>query len=63
MKRFISYVKMSKKQRKRVDKSNRRTWSDFGIDRPVTRAIENKKRKSLLQKSDYMKEFGGSYDY
>jgi len=56
MKQFISYEKMSKKRKKAVNASRRKTWSDYGIDRPVTRSIENKKRKSLLQKPNYMKE-------
>lgn len=56
MKPFIPYEKMSKKRKKEVNASSRRKWSDYGIDRPVTKSIENKKRKTLMKKPNYMKE-------
>jgi len=40
MKAFVPYEKLSKKQRKEIDKARRTTWGDVS---PVTKKIENAK--------------------
>ncbi len=40
MKQFVPYEKLSKKQKKEIDKARRATWGDVS---PVTRKIESAK--------------------
>jgi len=40
VKRFVEYEKLSKKQKKEIDKARRATWGDVS---PVTRKIESAK--------------------
>ena len=40
MKAFVPYEKLSKKQRKEIDKARRATWGDVS---PVTKKIESAK--------------------
>ena len=40
MEKYISYAKLSKKEKRKIDLSRRRTWGDFN---PVTRKPENSK--------------------
>ena len=46
MKGFVPRAKMSKKQRKEMDKQGRREWTVA----PVTRVIPNKKKKEMEKK-------------
>lgn len=40
MEKYISYAKLSKKEKRKIDLSHRRTWGDFN---PATRKPENSK--------------------
>lgn len=56
MKKFVPYEKMSKKQRREIDKAKRSMW-DIN---PVTRKTENKKaynRKKLRRDFDSSADF------
>lgn len=40
MKKFVEYEKLSKKQKKEIDKAKRATWGDVS---PVTKRVESAK--------------------
>jgi len=44
--KYISYEKLSKKQRRQIDSKRRVMWSDFGVESPQTKVMENKKAYS-----------------
>lgn len=43
MEKFVSYEKMSKKERRKIDSAKRRDWNGLN---PVTRVSENTKKYS-----------------
>lgn len=43
MEKFISYNKLSKKEKKKADRKMRITWEEFGSISPVTRTVKSKK--------------------
>ena len=45
MKNFVTYDKLSKKERKKSDIAKRRRWSDYGCQSPVTKVVKNKKKE------------------
>lgn len=47
MEKFISYEKMSKKDRKKIDSAKRRDWNGLN---PVTRVAEKDKKYSRKEK-------------
>lgn len=44
MKKFITYDKLSKKERRKADASKRRQWSDYGCLCPVSKVVPDKKK-------------------
>lgn len=46
MKRFITYSKMSKKQKRQVDLARRNTFLDYGCLNPSSKVIPDKKKAS-----------------
>ena len=50
MEKFISYEKMSKKQKKAICSLKRRSWNEIN---PVTRKSENKKIYNRKKKQNY----------
>lgn len=45
MKDFVTYDKLSKKEKKKVDIAKRRRWSDYGCQSPVTKVVKDKKKE------------------
>lgn len=45
MKNFVTYDKLSKKERKKSDIAKRRTWSDYGCQSPVTKVVKDKRKE------------------
>ena len=43
MDKYVEYKKLSKKDKKRMNKSRRVQWSDYGCLSPVSRVVPNKK--------------------
>ena len=43
MKTIISYNKMSKKDKRKIDSQKRILWADFGARSPVTKVVPDKK--------------------
>jgi hypothetical protein len=62
MEKFISYEKLSKKEKRKMDLAKRQTWGDFA---PVTRKPQNSKaynrNKSRNWKRDYHEPIPGSF--
>ncbi len=60
MEKFIPYEKLSKKERRKLDKAKRQTWGDLN---PVTRKPENSKaynrNKTRNWKRDFCEPFPG----
>ena len=44
MNNYVSFDKLSKKERRKINNSRRVTWGDYGLQSPVTRKVENKKK-------------------
>ena len=55
MSRMISYEKLSKKERRRIDQKKRGTW--YGVN-PVTRRPENSKAYNRKKAQDWKKDSG-----
>ena len=45
MKDFVTYDKLSKKEKKKVDIAKRRRWSDYGCQSPVTKVVKDKRKE------------------
>ena len=58
MKKFVEYEKLSKKQKREIDKAGRATWGDVS---PVTKKIESAKiynrKKSQRRNDDFFAGF------
>ena len=46
MEKFITYDKLSKKEKQKADSAKRRQWSDYGRICPVSQVVPNKKRQA-----------------
>ena len=46
MKKFVSYDKMSKKDKNKANSAKRKMWSDYGCLSPVSKVISNKKKET-----------------
>lgn len=46
MKKYVSYDKLSKKEKKRINAKTRRTFNDFGCSSPVTKIVQDKKKEN-----------------
>ena len=51
--KFISYEKLSKKEKRKLDLAKRQTW---GVRNPVTRKPENSKAYNRKRAQDWKKE-------
>lgn len=60
MKKCVSYDKLSKKEKKRINAQTRRTFNDFGCFSPITKIVpdkkEEKRRGSCREKQFYISE-------
>ncbi len=45
MKKFITYDKLSKKEKRRADASKRRQWSEYGCVCPVSKVVPDKRKQ------------------
>ena len=46
MKKFISYEKMSKKEKRKADAAKRKQWSDFGCMCSASKVVPDKKKQA-----------------
>lgn len=46
MKKFITYDRISKKEKRKADASKRRQWFDYGCICPVSKVIPDKKKQA-----------------
>ena len=46
MKKFITYDKLSKKAKRKIDATKRRQWSDYGCLCPASKLAPNKKNQA-----------------
>lgn len=46
MKKFITYDKLSKKEKRRADASKRRQWSDYGCLCLVSKVVPDKRKQA-----------------
>lgn len=46
MRKFITYDKLSKKAKRKVDASKRRKWSDYGCLCSVSKVVPDKKKQA-----------------
>ena len=53
MNKFIPYEKLSKKERRKIDKAGRQTWGELN---PVTRKPENSSVYNRKRTQDWKKE-------
>ena len=53
MEKFIPYEKLSKKEKRKIDKARRQTW---GVLNPVTRKPTNSKTYNRKRTQDWKKE-------
>ena len=53
MKKFVSYAKLSKKEKRKMDVAKRNTWGEVN---PVTRKPENPKAYNRKRTQDWKKE-------
>ena len=53
MEKFIPYEKLSKKEKRKLDKAKRQTWGELN---PVTRKPENSKAYKRNRTQDWKKE-------
>lgn len=44
MKKFTTYDKLSKKEKRKADASKRRRWSDYGCLCPTSKVVPDKKK-------------------
>ena len=54
MERFISYEKLSKKEKRKMDLAKRQTWGELN---PVTRKPENSKAYSRNKARNWKREY------
>ena len=54
MEKFIPYEKLSKKEKRKLDKARRQTWGDLN---PVTRKPENSKAYSRNKARNWQREY------
>ena len=54
MERFISYEKLSKKEKRKMDLAKRQTWGELN---PVTRKPENSKAYSRNKARNWQREY------
>ena len=54
MEKFIPYDKLSKKEKRKLDKARRQTWGDIN---PVTRKTENSKAYSRNKARNWKREY------
>ena len=54
MERFISYEKLSKKEKPKMDLAKRQTWGELN---PVTRKPENSKAYSRIKARNWKREY------
>lgn len=45
MENFITYDKLSKKQKKKINTAKRRMWGDYGCHSPTTKVVADKKKQ------------------
>lgn len=45
MRKFVQYEKLSKKEKKKIDSLQRKTWSDYGSIVPAVRIIPDAKKE------------------
>lgn len=53
MEKFISYEKLSKKEKRKIDQAKRQTWGELN---PVTRKPENSKAYNRKKSQDWKRE-------
>lgn len=58
MRNFISYEKMSKKEKKKINLKNRRGWNEVS---PVTKSIKNPKAYNRRKSRKIDNDFTGFY--
>ena len=46
MKKFITYDKLSKKEKRKTDASKRSQWSDYGCLCPVSKVVPDKRKQA-----------------
>lgn len=44
MKKFVTYDKLSKKEKRKADSAKRKQWYDYGCLRPASRIVPDKKK-------------------
>lgn len=59
MKKFIEYKKRSKKEQQKTNNAKRVLWSSFGVQSPISRIIESKKK----ERDKYCCRGKSSYEY
>ena len=60
MEKFIPYEKLSKKEKRKIDKARRQTW---GVLNPVTRKPTNSKTYNRKRTQDWKKELPNLASY
>jgi len=60
MEKFISYDKLSKKEKRKIDKARRQTWGELN---PVTRKPENSKAYNRRRAQAWKKELPSLRSY
>lgn len=45
MKKYVSYEKLSKKDKRKVDSAKRRKWCDYGCVNPVSKVMPDRKKQ------------------
>ena len=55
MEKFIPYEKLSKKEKRKIDKARRQTWGELN---PVTRKPENSKAYNRRKAQSWKKDSG-----
>ena len=55
MKKFVEYEKLSKKQKKEIDKAKRATWGDVS---PVTKKVESAKIYNRKKRQRWTEDSG-----
>ena len=54
MEKFISYEKLSKKEKRKIDQARRQTWGELN---PITRKPENSKAYNKNKARNWMREY------
>ena len=50
MKKFISYEKLSKKEKRKADAAKRKQWSDYGCIFSASKVVPDKKKQAEKRK-------------